>query len=274
MDQDDREELVYRRIADKVAEAAEKQIKSRYFWAALLFAVASWFGGSALITGIVQSRVAEKMEPAQGEMIKATLRAEQLSVRAEQLTLSLGEAQKNAANLSESLKDTNKKLEDASNNEKGLEKQLEAIQSDARLAISQFNERIKVLGQVIAQIDSGQSNRETALAKLDVAQVVVRFGDAVPAEFPAQLAAKLQLSGKYSVKAEGGRDFIGASSLRYFYKEDDASAKELAQIATELLQQFHVDNKAIPIVNLSGLPIKPPERTFELWLNFSDGKLL
>lgn len=266
MDQEDREELIWRRIADKVAESADKQIKTRYFWAALLFAVTSWFGGVALITSIVQSRVAEKMEPAQQAVAQAKILTEQLSV-------SLNEAQKSAAKLNDSLKEINKKLEDASNNETELEKKLGAIQSDAQLAISQFNERIKVLGQVIAQIDSGQSDRATTLAKLDVAKVVVRFGEAVPAGLPAQFAAKLQSSGKYSVEAEGGRGFIGASSLRYFYKEDAASAKELALIATELIRQSNIENKEIPVVSLSGLPIKPPERTFELWLNFSDGKL-
>jgi hypothetical protein len=92
MNDDDREELLWRRISEKVGDGVDRQIKSRYFWAALVFAGVSWFGGAALITSIVQLRVADKMEPAQAAIA-------QEKVLAEQLTASLNEAKTHLPNI-------------------------------------------------------------------------------------------------------------------------------------------------------------------------------
>jgi hypothetical protein len=267
MNDDDREELLWRRITDKVAEGADKQIRGRYFWAALVFAGVSWFGGAALITSIVQLRVADKMEPAQMAVAQAKILTEQLSA-------ALIEAQKNAAKLNDSLKETDQKLDVALNSEKSLEQQLAAFQSAAELAFNQFNDRVKVLSRAASQSDIGKDSKAEILAKLDATHVTIRLGGDVPPDLAAQLPAKIMSRGKYSVTVEGGRVFIGGSSLRYFYKEDDALAKETAAIATDALRQSGINNKPVPIVDLSGLPIKPPERTLEVWLNISDGKLL
>jgi hypothetical protein len=250
MNDDDREELLYRRIAEKVAESADKQIKGRYFWTALLFAGLSWFGGVALITSIVQSRVAEKMEPAQMAVAQAKVLTEQLST-------SLNDAQKNATKLIDSLKVTNQKLDDAVSNENRLEKQLAALQSAAELAASQVNEHLKVLNQAVTQSDIGQGSKAEAVAKLDTAHVVIRFASTdAPANLVAQLPAKIESSGKYSVTIESSHVFVGSSSLRYFYKGDGISAYEIARVTTEALRQLGVDGKTVPIVDLTGLPIK------------------
>jgi predicted RNase H-like nuclease (RuvC/YqgF family) len=267
MDDHEREELIWRRLSDKVADNVDKQLKSRYFWAAVLFAGVSWFGGVALIQNIVQSRVAEKMEPAQMAVAGA-------KVLSDQLSNSLNEAQKNATKLGDSLRETNQRLQETTDNEKRLGKELEKLQSDAELAISEFNKRIELLSQAVTQSDSARNTKEQAIAKLQIPQVVIRLGAGAPQALVQNLSHKIASSG-HSVSIEGGRVFIGSSSLRYFYKTDEALAKEIAQTTTNLLRESGVEtNKDVPTVDLSGLPIKPPERTVELWLNFSDGRLL
>jgi hypothetical protein len=232
-----------------------------------LFAGVSWFGGVGLVTSIVQTRVAEKMEPAERAVTHA-------NVLTEQLSSSLTDAKKDATNLIASLKETNQKLKETESNETRLEKQLATLQSAAELAGSQVNEQLKALSQVITQFDIGQGSKAQAVAKLDTAHVAIRIAPDAPADLVAQLPTKIASSGKYSVTIEKSRVFVGSSSLRFFYKGDDESAKEIARVTTEALQQFGLDNKTIPIVDLTGLPIKPPERTFEIWLNVSNGRLL
>ncbi|CCE08670.1 hypothetical protein BRAS3843_2790023 [Bradyrhizobium sp. STM 3843] len=267
MNDEDREELLWRRVAEKVVEGADRQIKGRYFWAALIFAVASWFGGAALITSIVQLRVAEKMEPAQMAVAQAKLLTEQLSA-------SLTEAQKSAAKLTEALKDTNQKLDVALSNEGNLERQLQAFQSAAQLAFDQFNDRVKILGTVVTQSEAGQGSRAEAIAKLDAGHITIRVGAGVPKTLAADLAAKIGSQGKFTVTMEGGREFVASSSLRYFYLEDAALAAEIERVVADVLKQSGIDNRSIPLVDLSGRPIKPPQRTVEMWLNVADGKLL
>lgn len=267
MNEDDREELLWRRVADKVAEGANRQIKDRYFWAALIFAVVSWLGGAALITSIVQLRVTEKMEPAQMAVAQAKLLTEQLSA-------SLNEAQKGAAKLTEALKETNQKLDVALNNEGNLERQLEAFQSAAQLAFNQFNDRVKVLGTAVAQSEAGQGSKAEAIAKLDAAYITIRIGGGVSKDLATELPAKIASQGKYTVTMEGGREFVASSSVRYFYPEDAALAAEIGRVTADVLRQSGIDNKPIPVVDLSGRSIKPPQRTVEMWLNITDGKLL
>jgi hypothetical protein len=267
VNEEDREELLWRRVAEKVVEGADRQIKGRYFWAALIFAVVSWFGGAALITSIVQLRVAEKMEPAQMAVAQAKLLTEQLST-------SLNEAQKSAAKLNDALKETNQKLEVALNNEGDLERQLEAFQSAAKLAFNQFNDRVKAIGNAVTQSDSGQGSRAEAVAKLNAAYIAIRISGGVSKELATQFLASIASKGKYTVTLEGGREFVATSSLRYFYPEDAILAAEIERIATEALGKSGIDNKRIPIVDLSGRAIKPPEHTLEMWLNIADGKLL
>src|SRR5262249_61586068 len=104
MTDEEREELIWRRVSEKAFESANKQIKDRYFWGALAFAVVSWFGGAALITGLVQSHIAEKMEPAQRAVTE-------VKVVADQLSGSLKDQRKAFATLDDSLKDTNQRLD-------------------------------------------------------------------------------------------------------------------------------------------------------------------
>ena len=281
MNDDDREELLWRRISEKVSDGVDRQIKGRYFWAALVFAGISWFGGAALITSIVQLRVADKMEPAQAAIAQEKVLADQLtnSLNEAKKGLSdaqkgLSDAQKETAKLNDSLKETKQQLDVALNNEGSLKQQLASLQSEAELAISQFNDRIKTLGQVVAQGDAKQETKAEAVAKLDSVNVDIRLGGDVPRDLAERLASKIKSGGKFTVTIEGGRVFVGGSALRYYYKEDEALAREIATSTTEVLRQFGIDNKVVQVVDLSGTPIKPPERTLQIWLNVSNGKLL
>lgn len=261
MNSDDLEELIYRRIADKVTESVDKQIKRRYFWAALLFAGVSWFGGAALVTSIVQSRVAEKMEPAQQAVVQAKLLAEQLSAQVNELRKNVSEVQNNVSVAKEDVAGLTKAFQEA---EGRSEKRLADIQSDAGRAVSDINERMKSLGQASPDLK----------ATLDVGQITIRASPDVPSQLITQLGAKIRSSGKYTVTIEGGRAFTASSSLRYYYDNDRESAKDLASIATDALKEFGINNKALETVPLTGMAIKPPERTLDIWLNVSAGKLL
>jgi len=76
MENSDREELLWRRVADKVSESVDKQIKGRYFWIATIFAVVSLFGGSALISLFVQRQVSSEMLPVHDNVLEAKFNAE------------------------------------------------------------------------------------------------------------------------------------------------------------------------------------------------------
>src|SRR5262249_9451333 len=150
-----------------------------------------WFGGATLITSIVQLRVAEKMEPAQTAIAQEKVLAEQLTTSLNEAKKGLSDAQKGlsdaqkeTARLNDSLKETKQQLDVALSNEGNLKQQLTNLQSEAELAISQFNDRIKTLGQVVAQGDAKQDTKAETVAKLDSVNVDIRLGGDVPSNLP------------------------------------------------------------------------------------------
>jgi uncharacterized protein YhaN len=265
MEDEDREELLWRRVAEKVSEAVDKQIKRRYFWAVLLFAIASWFGGSALITSIVQLRVSDKMEPAERAVTKAQTIEDSLSSK-------LSEFRKKADTIDESMKDLTARLEDAAKQEKQLEQQLGTLQTNAGLAINQSNERIQLLGKAVTQLSAAQKSTTEFTSKLEAPHVNIRLGGDVSEDLSKELVKKL--GDLYSVTAEGGVAFVGISTVRYYYKDEEPLAKQIATKVNDILRQLNVNSKPLPVTDLSGLPIKPPNHTFDLWLNFSGKELL
>jgi len=104
MEDEDREELLWRRVAEKVTEAVDKQMRTRYFWAILVFAIASWFGGASLITSVVQLRVSDKMEPVQEAGAKAKALEDLVSSK-------LIETEKSATKIIGSMKELNERLD-------------------------------------------------------------------------------------------------------------------------------------------------------------------
>jgi chromosome segregation ATPase len=227
----------------------------------------SWFGGAALISGLVQSRIADKMEPAQRVVTEVTFLAKQTSD-------SLDEQRKKSTKLDDSLKDTNQRLDLARGNEQNLEEELKKLRSQAELAVAQINDRLKAIGQAAGQSDSALGKPEIK-AKLDAASITVRFGGDVPAALAPQLVQNINASGKNTVMTtETGHQFVGASSLRYFYEEDEGLANRIAEVTNKVLQQFDIRNKQLPLISLIGQELKPPEHTLVLWLNISNGRLL
>jgi hypothetical protein len=142
--------------------------------------------------------------------------------------------------------------------------------------MQQYNSRLGLLNEAVTDL-SKQSTPTPAVDKLAERQIIVRIGGDASQEVLKQfLDGIIKRVGKnYSVTIEGGHPFIGASSLRYYYQDDEEAAKYIATSSTEVLQQLGLDNnKRIPVANLTGQEIKPPQHTFNLWLNFSGGKLL
>lgn len=64
-------------------------------------------------------------------------------------------------------------------------------------------------------------------------------GDASP-ELSKELFDKL--GGVYAVTGEGGRGFVGSSSVRYYYKEDEPLAKQIATTTNDILRQLDANN--------------------------------
>ncbi|MBR1201842.1 MULTISPECIES: hypothetical protein [unclassified Bradyrhizobium] len=265
MTDEEREELIWRRISEKVADGVDKQIKSRYFWAALVFAIASWFGGIALIKSAVESEVSKMLEPARKAAAMYEVMAKQLSGQVEGL-------QNKVATVDATVKDSKERAESVRDDERKLEDELATFRSAAESAMDGINNRMETLRKTISGLE-GQGNKSEILARLNAPHVTVRLGGSVPADFPAKLSARMSEGGKYAVTVEGGRPFVGNSSLRLFYNGDEATAKEIAGVTAEALGQLGVQDASIPLVNLSGLPIKPPEGSFEVWLNVSNGQL-
>jgi vacuolar-type H+-ATPase subunit I/STV1 len=222
-------------------------------------------GGIALIKSTVESEVSKMLEPARKAVATSEVLAKQFSGQVEEI-------KKDATKVDAAVKDSNERAEAVRDDEKKLEKELATFRSAAESAMDGINNRMETLRKTIAGLE-GQGNKPEILAKLNAPHVTVRLAGSVPADFAAKLSARMSEGGKYAVTIEGGRSFVGNSSLRFFYNGDEATAKEIARITGQALGQLGVQDASIPLVNLSGLPIKPPEGSFEVWLNVSNGQL-
>ena len=209
MNDEDREELLWRRIADKITEGADNQIKRRYFWAAILFAGITWIGFASIITSYVQSEVRKNMDPAQKDFVRAQLMADQAKSLADQLKKSLDEASKSAAKLRGEFNEINKNVNLAVEKESTLERQL----NDVASVTSQYNKSIGLLKTAVADLSKTSPSKESAqtIDKLAEQQIIVRIsGD------PSPNVSKQRLIDEIASKL-GGTSFIGTSTLRYFY---------------------------------------------------------
>jgi hypothetical protein len=94
----------------------------------------------------------------------------------------------------------------------------------------------------------------------------VGAGSNISADEASAFTRELSKSGQYAVTGEG-RPFVGATSLRYFYDEDQSAAEQLARDAADALRKLNIPDRTISLVPLTGRALKPPRGTFELWLN-------
>jgi hypothetical protein len=255
----EREELLWRRLSDKVSEDVDKQIKRRYFWAAILFAVFSWFGGAALINGIVQLHVGDKLA-------EATVRAQRAAEEATETQKALAPMQralKEAETAQKGLRDSNV---DLASRQKSLTEQLESAGAIAS-TLDQLDKRLRTLEAAVAELSSRVGGISTTIpSKRPAATVFVRFGGNISADEASAFTRELSKSGQYAVTGEG-RPFVGATSLRYFYDEDQSAAEQLARDAADALRKLNIPDRTISLVPLTGRALKPPRGTFELWLN-------
>jgi hypothetical protein len=340
MNDADREELMARRIAEKVAEDTDKLIKRKYFWIATLFAGISWFGGAALITSIVQLRVIEKMEPHLQDLARAKATTDLMSEKLKEANKTIQAVEekidattKREATLDASVREIDEKLKtreatlDASVREideklRTGQARLTELSTSGALAIQQLNDRFKGVGAAVSEIfvanqkpDAGNLHvriaKTEAISRLDKPQIVLRLVGDVPPQLESELTEKLS---DYLVTSEGPfrltvhvpdrrEKAVGhageavslmlyekfyesdaamakqiarktESSLRYFYESDAAMAQQIARKTEDALKQVGIDNKPIPTLNFTGQSIRPPEGSFELWINLSKGQLL
>ena len=322
MNDADREELMARRIAEKVAEDTDKLIKRKYFWIATLFAGISWFGGAALITSIVQLRVIEKMEPHLQDLARAKATTDLMSEKLKEANKTIQAVEekidattKREATLDASVREIDEKLRTG-------QARLTELSTSGALAIQQLNDRFKGVGAAVSEIfvanqkpDAGNLHvriaKTEAISRLDKPQIVLRLVGDVPPQLESELTEKLS---DYLVTSEGPfrltvhvpdrrEKAVGhageavslmlyekfyesdaamakqiarktESSLRYFYESDAAMAQQIARKTEDALKQVGIDNKPIPTLNFTGQSIRPPEGSFELWINLSKGQLL
>jgi len=309
MNDADREELMFRRISEKVIEDTDKLIKRKYFWIAILFAGISWFGGAALLTSIVQLRVIEKMEPHLQDLARAKATTDLMSEKLKEANKTMQAVEdkidattKREATLDASVREIDEKLRtreatlDASVREideklRTGQARLTELSTSGSLAIQQLNDRLKGVGAAVSEIFVANQNQKTeAISRLDKPQIVLRLVGDVPPQLASELTEKLS---DYLVTSEGpftvqtlrvhvpdrrekavGHAGEAGSSLRYFYESDAAMAQQIARKTEDALKQVGIDNKPMPTLNFTGQSIKPPEGSFELWINLSNGRLL
>src|SRR5262249_44134552 len=179
MNDADREELMFRRISEKVIEDTDKLIKRKYFWIAILFAGISWFGGAALLTSIVQLRVIEKMEPHLQDLARAKATTDLMSEKLKEANKTMQAVEdkidattKREATLDASVREIDEKLRtreatlDASVREideklRTGQARLTELSTSGSLAIQQLNDRLKGGGAEVRQIVVANQNRKT-----------------------------------------------------------------------------------------------------------------
>ena len=317
MNDADREELMFRRISEKVIEDTDKLIKRKYFWIAILFAGISWFGGAALLTSIVQLRVIEKMEPHLQDLARAKATTDLMSEKLKEANKTMQAVEdkidattKREATLDASVREIDEKLRTG-------QARLTELSTSGSLAIQQLNDRLKGVGAAVSEIFVANQNQKTeAISRLDKPQIVLRLVGDVPPQLASELTEKLSdylvtSEGPFTVqtlrvhvpdrreKAVGHAGEAGSSlryfyessyesdaamakqiarktesGLRYFYESDAAMAQQIARKTEDALKQVGIDNKPMPTLNFTGQSIKPPEGSFELWINLSNGRLL
>src|SRR5215813_6361360 len=243
MNDADREELMFRRISEKVIEDTDKLIKRKYFWIAILFAGISWFGGAALLTSIVQLRVIEKMEPHLQDLARAKATTDLMSEKLKEANKTMQAVEdkidaptKREATLDASVREIDEKLRTG-------QARLTELSTSGSLAIQQLNDRLKGVGAAVSEIFVANQNQKTeAISRLDKPQIVLRLVGDVPPQLASELTEKLS---DYLVTSEGpftvqtlrvhvpdrrekavGHAGEAGSSLRYFYEssyESDAA---------------------------------------------------
>jgi hypothetical protein len=236
MKEEDSRELWERRVSDNVTRTVDEQIKRRYFLAALLFGIASWFGGSTLITYWVE----HEMQPMNKALISAQTLLEEAKKREEELAT---------------------KLTEVISEEKRLESNqltLKSTQESVKLAFDAINYQLQILGAGMP------------LVVIHLAGATPQLGDQLRATLSDNGKNIVYIEGR------GAGSLIGGSTVQFFYSEDKDLAAQIKQLEVNLLQREGVEipQNGIPLADLTARQVKPPKHSIDVFLNLSNGRAL
>lgn len=272
MDEKDADELRERRTAEAIAGRVERQIKERYFWVAIIFGIVSWFGGLELIKSEVAVHIGQEMKPYETELATAKVQVTQLTefgkkldTKEQELDRLLKEADEKRLNLA-------KEQDRIAHSQAAIESELKVLGSSTE-ALTQLVEYSRMSRRAILDTTRKCDATSDAIDKLknedDVfsfVNVTIRAGSNMPAEALKDIKESIEHDRKFRVSIEGGKNFVGSSSLRYYYTDDMDSAKKIADIANKSLETLQSASRVVPIP-LTGAVEKAPYPYVELWLN-------
>lgn len=296
----EREELIERRLTERVCGSVELTLKRRYAWVvAVLFAVGG-IGGWALLTSKIEAEIAKLMK----EELRPTIE------QAQQVRVEAAVAQDQVASL-------RGKAAEALDEIKRLNDQTQALTKQVNDQIAALNEQFATIGEQVASLGvrlrtTQEATQQVERIRRDVEDLSSSVQDLstttrevasrtnVPLPQPRSAPAfqssttktgpdkrptvYLQVSGRiapdkaeqiaYKLREDGfevpGVDRASSTvrEVRFFYSEDKQLAEHLAANTRSILQDAGFLPADVGIRDLTYWQrAKPPKATVELWLN-------
>jgi type II secretory pathway component PulJ len=293
IDDDDRAELLERRLTEKVTGSVESALKRRYAWIVALFLGLYGLGGWALVNNLIQSEIAGLVEK---KVKPAVDGAERVSVTAQVAQQELEKLQEAAKRAVEDVQTLNEQTGE-------LSRRIEAQIATTNDQVASLGLRLRTAEDVAQRFDKAREELEAlrqSVATLNAAteELASRANVAIPEKPAPPLIASapsdrppenkttvyFQYSGRLSgdevkaITADLGRKNFSVpgverspstvQEVRYFYPEDAEEAKRLAQDVEKILAETGVGRVDVTVRNLTGWArAKPPQGTVELWLH-------
>jgi|SRR5215471_3862974 len=296
---DPNEELMTLRITSAVTEAVDQAIRRRYIWVNLsvgaAIVVAGLFGGAALITSTVKDQVDAKVSSILSDTQANTKLVSELNGQQKEMRSHIIEYIDELKSKSEKLKtelddmDTQVRQMTYALDDRAVIKNQLASQSHSISVLQEQANRIADLANTVQQLNTVVTGiavkvqtDTSALAKAPSPQAIssslteantglgkptvfFQFSGAISRAEVQQISAALKERG---FRVPGEERVAGsAREVRYYYRDDQPVAEDLARKTTDILGGKGLGNiqvQAKSLINYAGT--KPPTGTVELWL--------
>ena len=297
IDQQEQEELLERRLTEKVASSVESTLKWRYAWIAAVVLGVYGIGGWTIVRDMAKTEINEQVsEIMEKQVIPVQEKTERLHVTAEVARNEIDLIKKRATDAFEEVERLNEQTLQLS---RQLKNQLKTINDQ----IGSLGARLRPAEEVTLQFEEAQQEidalKKTVVALTEATQKVAKQANvklaAVPippepsaAARPSTTVTKTTIYFQYSGTLSREQAKIIAEELkslgysipgieqasstvqevRFFYAEDQKAANSLASLADEILKRAGLSPSDVRSKNLTSWPrAKPPQGTLELWLN-------
>lgn len=306
LDDGEREELLARRLIERVTEAADQAIRRRYLWvnitAASAFAAVTVLGGFSLITTHVRAKVEEAVTRQSDELNRLNSEIARWEAAARERHAQIDDA---VAATSAQLDDITDKIEELQRVSATLDANLVRLTGTTGTVAQNAEDIVSLraalgelttLGGAISQLQAvvadlaadalalaaqvgGFTPTAATVARLTETRellarpvVFVHFSGAVDRPVIQSIGQGLKDIG-YRVPGEE-RIASSAREVRFFHAADAVLAQTVADDTNQLLRQQGFDGIRVQAIDLTGWPrAKPPVGTVELWLgNMPDVK--